>query len=158
MRLQKAQTHKVTGKSELNDRSVAVPARLVDGQGSAFNRVEMGLRIPEAEQQLVARKNPNGSVVKRMMRAKGARRCFELGRNLARQHRSRGRSTFNGSGCAGEHVRLPLRYSDYAADRQQSVAADTAHKRAGNFNCSSVRARDAPKDAWAILLGSLWRD
>ena len=72
MGLQKSQPHEVPWKSELNDCPVAIPARLIDGQGSAFHRIEMGLRIPETEKKFVTRKNPNGSVVERMMRAKGA--------------------------------------------------------------------------------------
>ena len=59
MRLQKAQTHEVTGKSELNHRSVAVPARLVDGQGSGFDDIELALRFTDTEEQLVDHKIPN---------------------------------------------------------------------------------------------------
>ena len=68
MRLQKAQTHEITRKSELNDCSVAVAARLVDDKRSGFHRIEMGFRIANAEQQFVARKGFNCGAVERAVR------------------------------------------------------------------------------------------
>ena len=50
MRLQKAQTNDIAGKRELNDRLVALQARLVDGNDAAFHHVKIGFWVAKAEQ------------------------------------------------------------------------------------------------------------
>ena len=59
MRLQKAQAHEITRKSELNDRPVAIPARLIDGECSGFHDIELAFRFADTEEQLVDHKIPN---------------------------------------------------------------------------------------------------
>jgi hypothetical protein len=112
IRLQKAEADKVTGKGKLNDRAVAVPARLVDDKRSRFHRVKMGLRIANAEQQFVARKSFNSSTVERAVRGKGLRRCLAVGRDgfapRLRNPGTTGPRTLPRNCCAAPIVPLPL--------------------------------------------------